>query len=141
MKLTNETLKRIIKEELEAVMKEADLEEIRQSQLGANEFGPLILNHPPAPQGHPLVGSDNPVELEIFIKKAIEDGLLPKDIEVDMSVVDKAVYLKPSTFPTPRQQRLGQRPGGYTAHRKEQESLVALLKKLGLNVKRGAIEI
>tara|TARA_R100001086_G_C11803751_1_gene249573 strand:+ start:490 stop:867 length:378 start_codon:yes stop_codon:yes gene_type:complete len=124
MKLNEEILKRIIREELE---------EIRQSMIKPKQFGKLKLDlvdddggdHE---EGYHITGASDPVELEILLKKAIEAGKLPSDMQVDMSVVDKTVYLKPSGYG-----KYANLKQAITASKK----LEAMLQKLGLNIQRG----
>tara|TARA_A100001515_G_scaffold142842_1_gene142578 strand:- start:1815 stop:2189 length:375 start_codon:yes stop_codon:yes gene_type:complete len=123
MKLNEETLKRIIREELE---------EIRQSMIKPKQFGKLKLDVVDADgtqhkEGFHITGASDPVELEILLKKAIEAGKLPSDMEVDMSVVDKTVYLKPDGY------------GKYADFKQataSEKKLEAMLQKLGLNIQR-----
>ena len=131
MKLNKQTLKRIIKEELDAMLKE-ELDEIRQSIVKPKQFGNLNLDvlddkggqHK---EGFHITGASDPVELEILLKKAIETGKLPSNMEVDMSVVDKTVYLRPADY------------GKYGSLKQatvSQKKLEAMLQKLGLNIQR-----
>jgi len=124
MKLNKEILKRIIKEELE---------EIRQSMIKPQQFGNLKLDvlgdgATQHKEGFHITGAPDPVELEVLLKKAIEMGKLPSDMEVDMSVVDKVVYLKPSGYG-----KYGSLEQAVAATKK----LEAMLQKLGLNIQRG----
>ena len=94
MKLTIENLKRIIGEELE---------EIRQSMVQPKDFGNLKINYSNKEGGlnelgFEILGASDPVELQILLKKAIQTGKLPDNMQVDMSIVDKAVYIKPSNY-------------------------------------------
>ena len=121
MKLTLETLKRIIKEELD---------EIRQSTIKPQQFGNLTIDYYNDQgalhgEGFHLLGGKDPVELEILIKKAIEAGKLPRDMMVDMSVVDKTVYLKPANYDEYRNLK---------QVNVEVEKLSTMLKKVGLSI-------
>lgn len=124
MKLTLETLKRIIKEELE---------EIRQSMIKPMDFGALsIIYTDKSGQlndlGFAIVGASDPVELEILLKKAIQTNKLPSNLQVDMSMVDKAVYVKPANYDQYKNLKDAQ---------KSFDQVVSLLKKLGLNISEG----
>ena len=121
MKLTIENLKRIIKEELE---------EIRQSMVQPKDFGNLKINYSNKEGGlnelgFEILGASDPVELQILLKKAVQTGKLPSDMEIDMSVVDKAVYVKPSNYKQYKD---------FKDALKNFRQLISLLKKLGLNI-------